>query len=52
MSMCEDYPSCGHTPYDPCGSEGPTADDYLTAWERRKAVDPDFDPFDDYYDAP
>lgn len=44
MSMCEDYPSCGHTPYDPCGSEGPTADDYLRAWQRRG--------YDDYYDEP
>ena len=52
MPMCEDYPCCGHTPADPCGSSGPTADDYLTAWARRRAVDPDFDPFDDYYEEP
>ena len=35
MAMCEDYPCCGHTPSDPCGSEGPSADDYLLAWSRR-----------------
>lgn len=31
-------------------NEGPTMEDYLLAWERRAAVDPDFDP--DYYDQP
>ena len=30
MSMCEDYPCCGHTPADPCGDTGPTAEDYLS----------------------
>jgi len=34
MSMCEDYPACGHTPTDPCGNEGPSADDYIIAWTR------------------
>lgn len=47
---CEDFPACGHTPSDPCGSEGATSEDYLLAWERRAAVDPDFDPFDSYYE--
>jgi hypothetical protein len=32
--MCEDYPCCGHTPADPCGSAGATANDYLLAWSR------------------
>lgn len=44
--MCEDHPACGHHHEDPCGSEGPTAADYLLAWERRQAADPGFDPLD------
>lgn len=51
MSYCLDYPACGHSPSDPCGSEGATADDYLTAWARRAAADPGFDPLDDYYEG-
>ena len=35
MAMCEDYPCCGHTPSDPCGSDGASAEDYLLAWSRR-----------------
>lgn len=49
MAMCEDYPCCGHTPADPCGGEGPSSQDYLTAWAKRGSADPDFDPYDDYY---
>lgn len=48
MAMCEDYPCCGHTPQDPCGLEGPTSDDYLNTWERRRHSDYEYDPFDDY----
>jgi len=40
---CEDYPSCGHTPSDPCDDTGLTADDYYT-----KFSNPDYDP---YYDT-
>jgi hypothetical protein len=50
MAMCEDYPCCGHTPSDPCGSEGVSPAVLYTAWERRGASDPDFDPFDYYYE--
>ena len=49
VTMCEDYPCCGHTPADPCGTTGASADDYLLAWSRRGAADDDYDPFDDYY---
>jgi len=42
--MCEDYPCCGHTPADPCGSDGASATDYLTAWSQRCVPD------DYYYD--
>ena len=48
--MCEDYPCCGHTPSDPCGSEGVTASKYLEAWEHRRSIYPDYDPFDSYYE--
>jgi hypothetical protein len=41
--MCEDYPCCGHTPADPCGSAGATANDYLLAWSKRGMPD-------DYYE--
>lgn len=33
-------------------NEGPSMEDYLNAWERRSRRDPDFDPFDDYYEEP
>lgn len=33
-------------------NEGPSMEDYLNAWRQRAAEDPDFDPFDDYYDEP
>lgn len=49
--LCEDYPACGHTAHDPCGTEGASSDDYLRAWQRREARDEDFDPLDDYYRA-
>jgi hypothetical protein len=32
-------------------NEGPSMEDYLNAWERKRH-DPDFDERDDYYDQP
>ena len=53
MSMCEDYPCCGHTPADPCGSEGATAEDYLAGWYAMsdRLGDLDLDPLDNYWET-
>ena len=53
MAMCEDYPCCGHTPNDPCGSEGATAEDYINGWYaiQDRLGDLDLDTLDNYWET-
>jgi hypothetical protein len=42
MRYCEDYPCCGHTPSDPCASDGKSEEWYYE--QAMRNLD------DDYYD--